>query len=149
MPINPNGKLDQLDTSIIIHAMANPNDNQYQLGKKIQKMGIADQSTVYRRLQKNAYLRGEIQKIRQFNSEFVSRELIPEALKIHKKILKDQDIEPIKKKDWVFQAEKMEFRLDQPAPAGNTINIQTIERLQMIVGADMAKQLTTTPEDKP
>ena len=136
-------KMSKTDTAILLMAKEHPEATNYQLGKHVKDLGVIKHPiTIYKRLSKNTYLRGEIQKIRDHNSEFVSRELVPEALKIHRKMLKSKEIEDKDKKDWVFQAEKLEFRTDDLKPAlQQTISIKSIENLQVVLGEALTKRL--------
>ncbi|MFH0807596.1 MAG: hypothetical protein V2A57_04200 [Elusimicrobiota bacterium] len=135
-------KMSKVDNAILYMAKEHPEASTHQLGNYVKDLGVIKHpATVYKRLSKNTYLRGEIKKIRDHNAEFVSRELVPEALKIHRKILKSRVIPDKEKKDWVFQAEKMEFRLDEKPGIQQTVNIRSIENLQLLIGGAAQKRV--------
>jgi hypothetical protein len=114
-----------------------PNLNEHQIGKKIQQLGIIKHpETVYARLKKNEYLRADIAKIRANSAEYVSRVLAPAALEIHHKVLKDKDIPAKDKKDWVFQAEKLEFRTDDLARPGSQVTVN-IKDMRVLIQGDV------------
>jgi len=89
-------KLTALEQRAIQLVKENPMLSNYQIGKKLKELGAsANARSIYVRLKKNEYLNGEIEKIRQANLEMMSREIVPEALKIHKKALKLQPLKDI------------------------------------------------------
>ena len=130
-------KLSKADKAILILAKQYPGANNHQLGKKLQEFGtVKDSRTIYKRLKRSDYLRMEVDQIRKNSHEYLSREIVPEALKVHKRVLKDKSISDLKKKDWVAMAEKAEFRLDQPPAALRTININVAEKIQQMIKKD-------------
>ncbi|MBW1693062.1 MAG: hypothetical protein JRJ41_02670 [Deltaproteobacteria bacterium] len=131
-------KLSRSDKAILMLAKEYPGANNHQLGLKLREFGaVKNERTIYKRLKKSDYLRGEIESIRKNNHEFLSREIVPEALKIHKRVLKDRSISDLKKKDWVQMAEKAEWRLDQPPVQLKTININVIDQIQAMIRNDV------------
>lgn len=137
-------KYSKTDKAIRMLAKEYPNANNHQLGKKLQELGtVKSARTVYKRLKKNDYLRTDIEEIRKNSRELLSREILPEALRVHKRVLKNKDIPDLKKKDWVAMAEKAEWKLDviQVQPR---IAIQHLEIMQIMVGNMLRKKIEDT-----
>ena len=86
-------------------------------------------SYIYKRLAVSELLSRELDEIRSYAQAFVDRELVPRALDIHKKVLTSKDIDPLKKKDWVFKAEDLSFKIDESKRAKQqpTINIKQLQ----------------------
>jgi len=125
--------LSKTDAKIMELVKQDPMASNYEIGKQLNKLGVSKSDhAVYNRLKQSQYLSREIDQIRQANFEMMSREVVPEALKIHKRVLKNKGIPDEKKKDWVALAEKAEFGTDelkrppQPQPQVNLIAIQQI-----------------------
>ena len=128
-------KPNKIDEAMLLVAKEHPEWNPNQIGKKLKDLGVLKCTTTpYKRLTKSAFLRGEFAEIKKANAEMMSREIVPEALKIHKEVLKDKDIPAIQKKDWVIAAEKMEFKPDiQNLKINETINVDQLSVYQQIV----------------
>ena len=141
-------KLSAKDQAILMVAKENPGKNIRQLGLKLKDMGVVKhENSIYKRLKKSDYLRTDIDEIRKNHSEFMSREIVPEALKVHKRVLKDKNVPDLKKKDWVALAEKSEFKLDAPPLLPRTINIQLFERVQIAMSGMLEKRLAEQDSD--
>lgn len=122
-----------------------PNAPMIQIGNKLKELGLIKKpERIYELTRSSRYssdISGEIQEIRRRNFEMMSREIVPEALKIHKKVLKDKSIEAKDKKDWVSLAEKCEFQIDEtrrPAPKQIKVNIG---QLQALITKELSKDL--------
>ncbi|NQU83848.1 MAG: hypothetical protein HQ536_04000 [Parcubacteria group bacterium] len=134
-PAKERPKITRTDAEILKMVKADPNKSNYQIGRELKQLGVSKSDhTVYTRLKQSQYLSMEIDRIRQANFELMSREVVPEALKIHKRVLKNKKIPDEKKKDWVALAEKAEFGIDelkrppQPPQQVNLVAIQQIIR---------------------
>jgi len=132
-PAKKRPKITVADAKILQMVKADPNKSNYQIGKELKQMGVSKSDhAVYTRLKNSQYLTREIGRIRQANFEKMSREVVPLALGIHKRVLKNKAIPDEKKKDWVALAEKVEFGTDelkrppQPVQQVNLIAIQQI-----------------------
>ena len=131
-------KLTQTDKAFLNMSRAFPEDTAHQIGKRLQQAGIIS-NPIYANqlLRRKDYLRGEFEAIRQHNREYMERRLTPKALKIHEKVLSDKSIDPLDKKEWVFQAEKSLHSSELPVAAPPTINIESIQvRVKTNLAAD-------------
>ncbi len=123
-------KLSPTDEGILMVAKEHPDLNNRQLGLKLKNMGVVKhQNTVYKRLKKNAYLTHSLDEIKKNHGEFMTREIVPEALKVHKRVLRDKNVPDKQKGKWVEMAEKAEFKTESPI-VPRTINIQAMQVVQ-------------------
>jgi len=94
-----------------------PNAPLIEIGRKLKDLGMVTKPERIYELTRNdrtsGYMGREIDEIRRKNLEKMSGEIVPEALKIHKRVLKNKKIPDEKKKDWVAMAEKAEFQIDE------------------------------------
>lgn len=126
---------DPVDTAIVNIVTAHPDATNNQIANKLQSIGsIHSHTTVYNRLKKSEYLRGDIERIRQNHREQISRELMPLALKVTRKALKSKDLSDKDKHAYVSTVIKSDLG-EQPEKAPQaTINITA---LQAIVEGNM------------
>ncbi len=69
----------------------NPDYTNYKIGKDLKALGLTnDIGYVSKRLTNSELLRLELSKIRERNAEFLSRRIVPRALDIHEKALKQK-----------------------------------------------------------
>jgi len=123
-------KLSPIDEGILMVAERNPDLNNHQIGKKCKSLGIMkNPSSVYKRLKKSTYLSAHIDEIKKNHAEFMTREIVPEALKVHKRVLKDRTVPDKQKTKWVEMAEKAEFKTESPQ-VPRTVNIAIYEKVQ-------------------
>lgn len=126
-------KLSTLDKEIITIAKSNPNLNNHQIGQQLEDKGLSkNKLSIYSRLSYSELLRAEIDKVRTHNHEYLAREIVPEALKIHKKVLKDKSIPNVDKKEWVAMAERSVFKSEPDGARVSTISIGQINVLQQM-----------------
>ena len=129
-----------------------PNVSLIDIGREMVKLGVMEKAkTIYALTKKgeyNMYMHGEIAEIKRKNLEMMSREIVPEALKIHKKVLQDKKIPDRKKKDWVQMAEKAEFQFDETKrpPIPPQVNLIAV---QQYIYNEMTKDtaIDVTPEE--
>lgn len=127
-------KLTQYDCESIKHLKENPHATDYQIGKHNKELGLSKSGRkIYERLKQSDYLRRAFHEIRAANLEFLSREVTPEALKIHRKVLRDKSIEDKDKKDWVAMALRAEFKPSDSPGQQTTVNIGQMQILQQIM----------------
>ena len=130
----PHPKYDKIDQAIVNLAVADPTLTNNAIANKLINIGLTNtHTTVYNRLTKKDYLRGEIDEIRANHREQISRELMPLALTVTRKALKSKDISEKDKHPYVAMVVKSDLG-DQGAdtkPA--TINIEHLERMQVIM----------------
>jgi len=139
-------KLSTLDKRILTIAKQNPNLNNHQIGKQLVKEGLSkNKVSIYSRLSYSELLRAEIDKIHTHNHEYLAREVLPVALKVNKRVLKDKAIEDKDKKDWVALAYKSGFKQEAAEQAPRTITIGQINVLQGMVRDNTA--IDVTPRD--
>ena len=141
--------LSKTDMKIMELVKKDPTMTNYEIGKHLRDIGVSkSERSVYCRLKKNDYLSREIDQIRQANFEMMSREVVPEALQIHKRVLKNKKIPDEKKKDWVALAEKVEFGIDElkrPPQPPQQVNLIAIQ--QMIARAIDDKNVIDVTEN--
>ena len=133
-------KLSRYEQTAIRLLKEDPALTNYGLGKKIKDMGLAkSDKAIYNRLKQKDYLRREFHEIRAANLEFLSREVTPVALKIHRKVLRDRTIENKDKKDWVAMALRAEFKPSDSPGQQTTINIAQMQVLQQLMRGNADK----------
>ena len=132
-------KPNKIDEAMLLVAKEHPDWNPNQIGNKLKDLGVLKCTTTpYKRLSKNAYLRGEFAEIRKANQEMMSREIVPLALKAHKEVLSDKKIPAVQKKDFIAMAEKMEFKPDvQNLKINETVNVEQLQVYQQIIHDNM------------
>ena len=119
----------KIDKAAITVAHADPTLSNYQIGKRLEEMGVMPRrSEIYTRLRKSTYLRGELAQIRAHHRERLSRTIVPLALDTQEKVLKNKDLSPQAKFPYVKLALDKEFGEGAPAPA-STIHIGTIQAI--------------------
>ena len=125
--------LDKTDSIIVNLVKTEPTLTNSQIANKLKDIGqIKSTSTVYNRLRKNIYLRGEISKLREAIKEDHSRVVFPLAHKRMVKALKNKDLHD---KD-VFQYVKLAYdkELSTKEETNTQVNTQVnIDSLQMII----------------
>jgi hypothetical protein len=133
LPKNPidESKLSNYDKQALNIALANPELSPCAIDRKIASInGAKPTNHIYGRLKKNEYFKAELSKIQQYHRQFISREIVPLAIKNHQKLLKSKDLAPGLQLQAVKLAYDVEFKLDQPAHMGNTtININDLKVL--------------------
>jgi len=131
---------NKIDKGIRVLATQHPEWSLHRIGLELKGMGvIKDERSVYKRTKKNPYVTAELAEIRRKNFETMSREIVPEALKIHKKALKSKELTLKEKHPWVVAAERAEFHYDQTKAPGakETVNIGQLQVYQQIVQANL------------
>jgi precorrin-6B methylase 1 len=125
--------LDDIDNKILNIVTADPTINPNQIGNKLIQLGVAKSpQLVYNRLNKNIYLRGEIQRLRDAIKEDHSRVIFPLAHKRMKEALKNKDLHD---KD-VFQYVKLAYdkELSTKEETNTQVNTQVnIDSLQVMI----------------
>ena len=91
-PTKTDKKLDATDLAIQGIATAYPDSSLRDISDKLKNIKPLERTSVYRRLTKSEQLRENIDLVRQNNSEFLSRQLVPLALKETDKALKSKDL---------------------------------------------------------
>jgi hypothetical protein len=134
------GRPSKIDKPLLMLAKQHPEMNLHQLGRELVDMGVCkDATSVYRRPRKSTFVAGELEEIRRKNFQMMSSEIVPEALKIHKKALKSRDLTLKEKQGWVQMAERAEFQYDQSrAPVSkDTVNISQLQVYQTLVAKNL------------
>jgi len=109
---------------------ADPTMTKCQISNELTDMGIyRHPQSAYRMLTKSRYLRADLDAVRQSNREFLSRKIVPKALKLHAEALNDKSLDIKDKLPWVKLAHDKEFAEDAPKPMAETINIEQIQVL--------------------
>ena len=123
-------ELDNIDRQIINIKQANPDMNRNQIGNRLKDIGSAKSNQLaYVRMRKSDYLTAEYEQIERQNNETMGREIVPIALKLHKKALKDKDMTLIEKKEFIFQAERVGMQDSTPPEAQALVNIESVQVL--------------------
>jgi len=135
-PANNTPEYDQIDKAIVNIATADPTLTNNAIANRLINIGLANtHTTVYHRLTRRDYLSRDIEQIRANHREQISRELMPEALKVTRKALKDKAMSAKDKHPYVAMIVKSDLG-DQGADSKPTmINIEHLERMQVIMGA--------------
>jgi NifB/MoaA-like Fe-S oxidoreductase len=125
-------QLNPTDDVILQVAKAYPTYNDNQIAKQVVKIGqVTTPQAVNLRLQKNTYLRGEINKLREAIKEDHSRTIFPLAHDRLKKALKNKDLHD---KD-VFPYVKLAYdkelssKEEKTGPSETTVNIESLQVL--------------------
>ena len=134
-PANNQPKPDEIDQAIIHAVTLHPDSATNDIANKLIRAGtINSRDVVYKRLLKRDYLSRDIEQIRANHREQISRELMPEALKVTRKALKDKTMSAKDKHPYVSMVIKSDLG-DQGADNKPTmINIEHLERMQVIMG---------------
>ena len=134
-PANNTPEYDQIDKAICNIVQVNPEITTNQIAQRLRNTGtIISHQAIYHRLKKRDYLSRDIDQIRANHREQISRELMPEALKVTRKALKDKAMSAKDKHPYVAMIVKSDLG-DQGADTKPTmINIEHLERMQVIMG---------------
>jgi len=141
---------------------ANPDKNNFQLGKDLKELGLTrDGAYINKRLKRSEILSLELAKVRQRNAEILAKRIVPKALNLHEKALnrklsKEDKKDPVKvakheaeQFKYIKLAEDKEFGGDDSKrpPMPQTVNIQAIRTM---IYNDMTKDeepIDITEED--
>jgi len=88
----PTKKLDPTDLAIQAITTEYPNSSLQDISQKLNKIKPLERTSVYRRLTRSQQLKENIDIVRQNSSEYLSRILVPQALKNTDKALKSKDL---------------------------------------------------------
>ena len=133
-------KLSRYDVAALTAKRLNPNATPHAIGKILVKSGLSsDKNTIYSRLKRSDYLQGEFVQLEKSLREQLVREEYPLARKAIRKILKDKDnnIPP----NAQVAAAKLVYdkvHADKQESTGSPVNIENIERLQVLISADVS-----------
>ena len=143
------GRPSKIDKPLLMLAKEHPEMNLHQLGKELVDMGVCkDPTSVYRRPIKNTFVAGELDEIHRRNLETMSSQIVPEALKIHKKALRSKDLTLKEKQPWVALAEKAEFSSydgNKNPPVSGQINIKTLQLAQVLISQNLESGPSSSP----
>jgi hypothetical protein len=134
------GRPSKIDKPLLMLAKQHPEMNLHQLGRELVDMGVCkDPTSVYRRPRKSTFVATELEEIRRRNFQMMSSEIVPEALRIHKKALKSRELTLKEKQGWVAMAEKAEFQTDPSrAPVSkDVINIEQLAVYQTLIAKNL------------
>jgi hypothetical protein len=126
-------QLSKMDTVALNMVKAYPDVNNTEIANKLIEIGaIKNQQSLFNRLSKNTYLRGEINRLREQVKQDHTRVVFPLAHKRMVKALKNKDLHD---KD-VFPYVKLAYdkELSSKEEREQTVNTQiNIESLQMMI----------------
>jgi hypothetical protein len=133
-PHNPT----QLDKAISMVVTSKGNLSKPEIAKEIIGMGLTKHpESVYRRLAKSDYLTAEIHTIRDHSREYLDRLMVPDALKVAHKALKNKGL--TEKEKYPF----IKLTLDKAMGEMHThhgtqqVNVTAIKNAQIIIQADI------------
>lgn len=135
-------KTSAYDKKAIALLSQNPTLTPYQVGKQLKDLGKAQSRThIYDRLKKSDYLRSEFDRIEKYHMEQLHRDTYPLATKRMNKALKNKDLDDSKVFPFVKLAYDKVHGETHRHVAAPTINVANIERMQVVIGNDLADTL--------
>ena len=127
---------DDIDKAICNIVQVNPEATPNEISRRLNNTGtIISHQAIYHRLKKRDYLRRDIEQIRANHREQISRELMPEALKVTRKALKDKTLSAKDKHPYVAMIVKSDLGDQGADTKPQVINIEHLERMQVIMGS--------------
>jgi len=120
-------KAEQIAENVL---KAQPELTKSGLSRELTHLGVyAHKESAYKMLSQSSYLRADLDKVQQSNKEFLSRKIVPKALKLHEKMLNDPNLDAKDRQFYIKLAEDKAFAEDAPRPIPETINIGQIQML--------------------
>ena len=127
---------DPIDRQIINIVTAEPDINNTTIANKLVNIGTYKTiDGLFKRLSRKDYLSRDIEQIRANHREQISRELMPEALKVTRKALKDKTMSAKDKHPYVAMIVKSDLGDQGADTKPQVINIEHLERMQVIMGS--------------
>lgn len=125
-----------------------PDKPLIEVGRKLVELQLVNKPEhIYNLTRTNSKLDAPITQIRERNAEILSRDIVPQALKIHKNVLKDKNINDTDKLPWVKLAEDKEFGADEtkrPIPPQHI----HIDQVQAVINQSIIQNLADQqPQD--
>ena len=119
-----------------------------QIGNKLVELGKAKSTRhIYDRLKKSDILRESFAAVEKYHLEHMTREIYPEAAKQWKSILKDKTAPNKDKIPLIKLAADKQFGETHRHITAPTINVANIERMQVVIGNDLAGALEGAQKD--
>ena len=135
IPTNNTPKPDEIDKAICNIVTVHPEASPNEISRRLNNTGtIISHQAIYHRLKKRDYLRRDIDAIRANHREQISRELMPMALGVTRKALKDKEMSAKDKHPYVSMVIKSDLGDQGADNKPTTINIEHLERMQVIMG---------------
>ena len=138
---NPSGTAtnpSKLDLNILSATKALDNPTKASISKHVVALGGAKHiQTVYKRLKLKDYLRAEIQSVRDNNREYLDRIIVPDALKVTRKAIRNKDLTEKEKLPYVKLAMDKSFGETHHHTAPQQVNIKNIESIQVAISNDV------------
>jgi len=134
-------KLTPYEAAAVTIKNANPEMTKSEIGRKLKEIGLSKNSkSIYSRLEASDYLEGELIRIENNHRETMLRLTYPKAERVVEEAL-DASNRKLKLKDklgyvkLVYDKVHGETHRHITAP---TINVANIERMQVVIGNDLA-----------
>ena len=141
-------KLTPYEIAAVTLKTANPDMGNGQIGRKLKELGLSkNDKYIYNRLGKNDYLNRELAEIENKHRETMLRETYPKAEKVVEEAL-DASNRKLKLKDKLGYVKLVYDKVHGETHrtiAQQTMNIANIERLQVVIGNDLAGAIQPTP----
>ena len=136
IPIKPIEKIYPKDKALVELRKKYPELTNYQLGKKLQELGIySSKGQIYRRLKASDYLKTEFSELEKRVKEQVLREEYPLARKVVRKVLKDKDIDA--KTQYNYTKLVYDHALGSKFNVPNIIGTINIQPVQVAISKDL------------
>ena len=135
-------KLSKLDKNILTATKALTNPTKANIARHVVELGGAKHiQTVYKRLKQKDYLRGELQAVEQYEYESLHREDLPLARKRARKAIKNKDLNDKEVFPYVKLIYDKAYGEVHKTVGQSGISIDTIESIQIMVNADVSRNL--------
>jgi len=136
----PTQKQAQIDKAIDLVIANNPKATKTDITNEVIDLGItSNPSTVYRKLSKRDYRSAEIQTVRDQNRQHLDRIIVPKALKVMDKAIKDKDLTYKDKIAWCKLAVDKSFGDIHHTEVPQVVHIDSINHAQIIISKDIAQ----------
>jgi len=140
-------ELSKLDKNIITVAKTMKDPTKAAVARKVVELGGANHiQTVYRRMTQKDYLHRDILTVRDYNREYLDRKLMPQAIKIAEKALKDKEMDKKAQFPYVKLAFDKSLGDTVHHKGREMVSIGAIDRIQVLVGSALQGQF---PRDLP
>jgi len=151
----PLSKLLPAERAAIRILADNPDLKDHQIGNKLKALGLTkDSGYVNKRLKRSELLALSLSKIRQHNTEFLAKRIVPRALEIQERVLRNKKIPDKDKFSWAKLALDKEFGSeDKRPPKPPVINVKAAQIFMQKVGdkplnSAMDQVIDVTPNNK-
>ena len=134
----PTIKEAQIDKAIDLVIASNPEATKLDIKNQVMDLGVTtNKSTIYRKLSKRDYRSAEIQTVREHNRATLDRIIMPDALQVMRKAIRDKDLTYKDKLPYVKLAADKSFGDIRHVESPQVVRIESINNAQLIISKDI------------